>query len=74
MLFSALSRAKTVYDPNYGRNDNIDRKFFESAACKILRNEDEIYSLGLDIIVVVSPDHFHSINQKRNYFHEEHFF
>lgn len=55
-----LAELAMVYDKNYDRNAEIDKKFFESSGCRILRKEDDIYKAGLDVIVVASPDHFHT--------------
>ncbi|OGV46445.1 MAG: hypothetical protein A2017_02040 [Lentisphaerae bacterium GWF2_44_16] len=55
-----LTELTMVYDKNYDRNDKIDKKFFESSGCEILKKEDDIYKAGLDVIIVASPDHFHA--------------
>lgn len=54
-----LTELTMVYDKNYDRNDTIDKKFFESSGCKILKKEEDIYKAGLDVIIVATPDHFH---------------
>ena len=49
-----------VYDPNYEKNPRIEREFYENSGAIIAKSEDVIYKAGLDIIIVASPDHFHS--------------
>lgn len=47
------------FDPNWDRNESIDRDFFLSKKIYIAKEEEEIYNSDLDIVVVASPDHFH---------------
>jgi predicted dehydrogenase len=54
-----LSKLTLVYDKFYDQNETLDKTFFESSGCKIVREEDEIYQAGLDVVIVASPDHFH---------------
>ncbi len=55
-----LSELTVVYDKFYDENQRIDKSFFESSGCRILRQEEEMYQAGLDIIIVASPDHIHA--------------
>jgi len=55
-----LTELAMVYDKNYEKNAAIDKKFFEGSGCKIITSEEDIYKAGLDVIVVASPDHFHT--------------
>lgn len=53
-----------VYDPAFEENNAIDiycpRSLYHSPEIRIAASEDEIYSSDADIVVVASPDHFHT--------------
>ena len=49
-----------VYDKYFNDNTLIEHDFYLNNDCIIAKNESEIYSADLDIIVVASPDHCHA--------------
>ncbi len=49
-----------VYDKFYHENDRIEHKFYSSNSIPVATCEDEVYSSDADIVVVASPDHFHT--------------
>lgn len=61
---AAFNNPKTelslAFDLNWDRNDRIDRKFYLDNNIPLAANEAEVYNADLDIIVVASPDHFHT--------------
>lgn len=49
-----------VYDKWFEENQRIKRDYYFENGCRIATDENEIYSSDHDIIVVASPDHFHT--------------
>lgn len=49
-----------VFDPNWDRNERINKDYYLSKNIPVAKTEDEIYNSDLDIIIVASPDHFHA--------------
>jgi predicted dehydrogenase len=54
------TKLSMVFDPNWERNDRIDKEYFLSRNIPIAKTEGEVYNSDLDIIIVASPDHFHA--------------
>ncbi|OGV69085.1 MAG: hypothetical protein A3K19_16730 [Lentisphaerae bacterium RIFOXYB12_FULL_65_16] len=48
-----------VYDKYYAENASIDKPFFSGSGAVIAKTEQEIYTAGLDIVIVASPDPWH---------------
>ena len=49
-----------VYDKAYNENPVIKRNYFAEHKIPVAETEEEIYHSDADIIVVASPDHFHT--------------
>jgi predicted dehydrogenase len=49
-----------VYDPNILTDSRIDLAYYKKAGAIIAQKEEDIYKADLDIVVVASPDHFHT--------------
>ena len=49
-----------VYDKYYHENTQIYYPFYEEKKVRIAQTEQEIYDSDVDIVVVASPDHFHT--------------
>jgi len=49
-----------VYDKFYNENPAIKRDFYEGKNIRVAVCEQEIYDSDADIVVVASPDHFHT--------------
>ena len=49
-----------VYDKAYDENPVIKRDYFAEKKITVAKTEEEIYNSDADIVVVASPDHFHT--------------
>lgn len=49
-----------VYDKYFEENEKIDHAFYRNSGVVIAEKESEIYKSDADIVVVASPDHFHT--------------
>ena len=49
-----------VYDKNYDTNDLILRNWYESNNIPMAKSMEEVCASDVDIVVVASPDHFHT--------------
>ncbi len=49
-----------VYDKAYNENPVIKRDYFAEKKITVAKTEEEIYNSDVDIVVVASPDHFHT--------------
>ena len=49
-----------VYDPAYGISERIITSTYENNNVKRAMTEEEVYNSDVDVIVVASPDHFHT--------------
>lgn len=49
-----------VYDPAYNENPRIKRDYFKEKKIHVAASEEEVYQSDADVIVVASPDHFHT--------------
>lgn len=49
-----------VFDPNWDRNERINKDYYLSKNISIAETEDEVYNSDVDVIIVASPDHFHA--------------
>ena len=62
MAANAMPEAELslVYDKFYKENTKIDYSFYENNRIRVATSEEEIYASDADIVVVASPDHFHT--------------
>jgi predicted dehydrogenase len=49
-----------VYDKYFEENEKIDHAFYRNSGAVIAKKENEIYKSDIDIVIVTSPDHFHT--------------
>lgn len=49
-----------VYDPAFGKYSRIDTEYYKNRKIRLAESEEEIYASDADIVVVASPDQFHT--------------
>ncbi|MDD3925115.1 MAG: Gfo/Idh/MocA family oxidoreductase [bacterium] len=49
-----------AYDKYYSENKELEKAFYEEKNIRLAVSEEEVYQSDADIIVVATPDHFHT--------------